>query len=267
MPTAPVRDINMYYEDTGNGDPLVLIGGLSGDAQSWALQVPVLSRHFRVITLDNRGAGRTSAPDKPYSVAGMADDVAALMDHLGVAKANVLGFSMGSGIALELALKHPGKVDKLILMNALCSTDGYTETLLRNWINVRRSNMSREQTQRFIAPFLYSAALMDDRDRFERAIANSISNPYAQQDHAFIRQAQALIAFDIRDRVAGVKAETLIVSGAEDILVPPRNQERIAKLLPKAKHVTLPGGHAGFIEHAAEYNAAVLEFLGVAVPA
>ncbi len=267
MPTAPIRDINMYYEDSGSGDPLVLIGGLGADAQSWALQVPVLARHFRVITMDNRGSGRTSAPDKPYSIAGMADDVAGLLDHLGIAKANVLGFSMGGAIAQEFALKYPARVEKLILMNAAPYADGQVAAIIKNWINVRRSNMSREQAQRFIAPFLYSAELIDDQDRYERAILNSVSNPYAQQDHAFIRQAQALLAFDTRDRLATVKAETLVVSAAEDILIPSRNQERIVKLLPKAKHVTLAGGHAGFIEHAAQYNAAILEFLGAAVPA
>ncbi|MEP7215082.1 MAG: alpha/beta fold hydrolase, partial [Anaerolineaceae bacterium] len=80
MPSTPIRDIITYYEEAGAGagDPLILIMGLSGDIQAWALQVPTLAKHFRVITFDNRGAGRTSAPDKPQSIAGMADDLAAL---------------------------------------------------------------------------------------------------------------------------------------------------------------------------------------------
>lgn len=267
MPSVPVRDINIYYEEHGSGEPLVMIPGLSSDLQAWALQAPALSRHFRVITLDNRGAGRTSAPDKPYSISGMADDVAGFMDHLGIARAHVLGFSMGGFIAQELALKHAAKVNKLILLATAPYIDGYTENVVKSWISLRRSNLSREQVQRITAAWLYSADLFDDRERFEQAIAKGAANPYAQQDHAFIRQAQAVLAFDARDRAAKITCETLLVSGEEDILIPPRNSDRLAKLLPKAKRVSLPGGHVGCIEHPAEYNAAFLEFLGAAVPA
>ena len=77
MPYVPTRDINTYYEEAGRGEPLVLIRGLGSDLQAWAPQAPELAKHFRVITYDNRGAGRTSAPDKPYSIVGMADDLAA----------------------------------------------------------------------------------------------------------------------------------------------------------------------------------------------
>src|SRR3990172_9311716 len=115
MPTAPVRDLMMYYEEAGSGEPLVLIMGLGGDLQGWAFQAPVLAQHFRVITFDNRGAGRTSAPDRPSSIAAMADDTAGLMDYLGIQKAHVLGFSMGGYIAQELALSRPDRVDQLIL--------------------------------------------------------------------------------------------------------------------------------------------------------
>jgi 3-oxoadipate enol-lactonase len=267
MPKAPIRDIITYYEEAGSGDPLILVMGLGGDMQAWAGQVPALSKHFRVITFDNRGAGRTSAPDKPYSIAGMADDLAALMDHLGIAKAHILGFSMGGYIAQEFALKYAARVDKLILLATAPGIDGYGANLVRTWINVRRSNMSREQIQRLTSVWLYSRDLFEDCDRFERAIQNALANPYAQQDHAFIRQAAAVLAFDARDRLKDLKAETLVAYAAQDTLVPPHNAEALGKLLPKAKLVELPGAHAGCIEFPAEYNAAFLEFLGVAVPA
>ncbi|MGH7754213.1 MAG: alpha/beta fold hydrolase, partial [Gemmatimonadales bacterium] len=154
MPTAPVRDILTYYEEAGSGDPLILIMGFTGDLQGWALQVPALAKHYRVITIDNRGAGRTSAPDRPYTIAGMAEDVAAVMDRLGVAKAHVLGYSMGGYIAQSLALAHPGKVDKLILLSTGPSVDGYGRSVVRSMMDVRRSNLSREQFVRFMAPWL-----------------------------------------------------------------------------------------------------------------
>lgn len=265
MPTTPLRDIVMYYEEHGSGDPLVLIMGLGGDLQAWAQQVPVLSRHFRVITFDNRGAGRTSAPDRPYSIATMADDVADLLDQLNVPKAHILGFSMGGYIAQEFALKYPGRVDRLILLATAPAIDGYGRNVVKGWMDVRRSNMSREQVVRLSSTWLYSAELMNDPDRFERSVTNSLNNPYAQQDHAFIRQAQAVLAFDARDRLANVKAETLILAGNEDILVPPRNSEALAKLIPGAKLRVLSGAHLGCIEFPGEYNTAVLDHLGAAV--
>ncbi|MBA4181358.1 MAG: alpha/beta hydrolase [Anaerolinea sp.] len=267
MPNAPIRDIMTYYEEAGSGDPLILVMGLGGDLQAWALQVPALSKHFRVITFDNRGAGRTSAPDKPYSIVGMADDLAALMDRLEIPEAHILGWSMGGYIAQEFAIKYPARVEKLILLATAANIDGYGRAVLTSWINARRSNLSREQWQRFMAPYVYSPGLLDDRERFERAILNGVNNPYAQQDHGFLRQADAILAFDASDRLGNVKAPTLVVGAKDDVLVPVRNAEKLAKLIPGATLKVLDGGHAGALEYPNEYNAAFLEFLGVAVPA
>ncbi|HNO65923.1 MAG TPA: alpha/beta hydrolase, partial [Tepidiformaceae bacterium] len=145
MPYVPTRDIITYYEEAGSGRPLVLIRGLGSDLQAWSLQVPELAKHFRVITYDNRGAGRTGAPDKPYTIAGMADDLAALLDALDIPTACILGYSMGGMIAQEFALKHPARVEKLILLGTSAGLDGYSREVIRNFVSVRRSNMSREQ--------------------------------------------------------------------------------------------------------------------------
>ena len=267
MPYVPTRDIITYYEEAGRGEPLVLIRGLGSDLQAWALQVPALAKHFRVITYDNRGAGRTSAPDKPYTIAGMADDLAALLDELSLAKASVLGYSMGGMVAQEFALKYPNKLEKLILLGTSAGLDGYSKVVVQNMINVRRSNMSREQIARSQAPFIYSADLLGDSDRFERAIQATVDNPYGQQDHAFIRQAQAILAFDASARVSGIKAATLVVTNSEDILVPPRNGEALNRAIGGSKLVSLDGAHAGVTELPNEHNAAFLEFLGAAVTA
>ena len=267
MPTAAIRDIVTYYEEAGSGPPLVLIMGLGGDIQAWALQVPELSQHFRVITYDNRGAGRTSAPDRPYSIAGMAEDVRALMDHLGIEKAHVLGFSMGGYIAQELALAQPGRIDKLILLATAGAIDGYGRVLVRSWMDIRRSNLSREQVVRYNSAYLYSAALLDDEPRYERAVLNSVNNAYAQQDHAFLRQAQAVLDWEPGGRAGGIAQETLVVGCAEDVLVPPRNARKLAAALPKATHLELAGGHVGCIEYPHEYNSAFLQFLGAPVRA
>src|SRR5215211_420992 len=119
MPLASVNGLDLYYEETGSGPPLLLIAGLSGNTLGWAMLQPTLAERFRVIAFDNRGAGRSSAPPGPYTTRRMADDAAALLDRLGVARAHVLGFSMGGMVAQELALHHPARVGRLVLYGTL----------------------------------------------------------------------------------------------------------------------------------------------------
>ncbi|MFN0093383.1 MAG: alpha/beta fold hydrolase [Dehalococcoidia bacterium] len=262
MPKIPTRDIMTYYEEQGSGEPLLMIMGLGGDLQAWLRVAPVLARHYRVITYDNRGAGRSSSPDKPYSIAGMANDAAALLDALGIEKAHVLGFSMGGYIAQELALQHPRKVEKLILLSTAASIEGYIRRIVHGMVAVRRTNLSREGWVRYQAPYLYSPELLDDDVRAEEAIRANLANEWPQGDHAFIRQCDAILAWDAKDRVAGIKNQALVAVGGDDVLVPPRNSERLAKKLPNATLKTLPGAHVGVLENPKEYVETFLAFLG-----
>src|SRR5579872_5777224 len=104
MPTVSVDGLRMYYELSGAGAPLVLIGGLGLDISECGQLIDALSTHYRVLAFDNRGAGRTDKPDEPYSVAQMAGDTAGLMQALGIERAHVAGMSLGGRIALDLAL-------------------------------------------------------------------------------------------------------------------------------------------------------------------
>ena len=115
MPTVRVGDINIYYEDHGKGEPLLLIEGWGTDLTCWQLQIPEFSTKYRVIAFDNRGTGRTDAPDQPYSFRLMADDAVGLLDALGIGKAHILGVSMGGCIAQEIAIEHPERTRSLIL--------------------------------------------------------------------------------------------------------------------------------------------------------
>src|SRR6266536_1661770 len=104
MPTAQVNGIDLYYEEQGSGEPLLLIMGFTAHSMLWMMQVPALAQRYRVITLDNRGVGRSSVPPGPHTTRQMADDAAGLLDHLGIEQAGVIGWSMGGMIAQELAL-------------------------------------------------------------------------------------------------------------------------------------------------------------------
>jgi pimeloyl-ACP methyl ester carboxylesterase len=118
MPSVHVGDINVYYELhgaelRGDGPSLVFIGGLGADLTLFAPMTRQLAQHFRVLTFDNRGAGRTDQPDAPYSIPMMAGDTLRLMDALGIDRAHILGVSMGGRIAIEIAGRHPERVDRL----------------------------------------------------------------------------------------------------------------------------------------------------------
>src|SRR4051794_21272817 len=115
MSTAQVGDIELYYEEQGSGDPLLLIMGLATDCAAWLFQVPDFARQYRTISFDNRGVGRSAKPPGQYTIHRMADDAAGLLDVLGIARAHVVGVSMGGMIAQELVLRHPEKVRGLVL--------------------------------------------------------------------------------------------------------------------------------------------------------
>jgi pimeloyl-ACP methyl ester carboxylesterase len=113
MPKAKVGDIQLCYEERGQGEPLLLIMGLGASTLSWSDQIPAFGREFRVVAFDNRGAGRSDKPAVRYTIALFADDTAGLMDALGIDSAHVYGQSMGGFFAQELALRHPERVPLL----------------------------------------------------------------------------------------------------------------------------------------------------------
>ena len=117
MGLVVVHDIEMYYESQGSGPVLLVIGGLGIEMSELDTLIDPLSSRFRVVAFDNRGAGRSSKPRGPYSIEQMADDAAALMDRLDLPRAHVLGISMGGRIALALALAHPERADRLVLVS------------------------------------------------------------------------------------------------------------------------------------------------------
>ena len=261
MPTVQTGDIATYYEETGAGDPLVLICGIAAELQVWRFQVPELSKYFRVICYDNRGAGRTSAPDEPYTIAQMADDLAAVLDALQVKSAHLLGWSMGGFIAQTFALRYPDRVRKLVLLTAGAHADGFVRLAIRNWVNLRRSDMPYEQIARFVLRWQYTPSVFDNEVLFEKFVQLMVANPHAQKAHAFFRQAEALLAHDPGDVVKGMRAQTLIMAGASDNLVPAYHSERLAQAIPGATLKIMKGAHGGFLEFPEDYNRTIVEFL------
>ncbi|MGD9934377.1 MAG: alpha/beta fold hydrolase [Dehalococcoidia bacterium] len=262
MPTVHANGIDLYYEQRGEGPDLLLIMGLGAHSGAWALNAPALAKHFRVTTFDNRGAGRSSAPDEPYSMRGMAGDTASLLDALGIARAHVVGASMGGMIAQELAINFPEKVNRLVIA---CSRTRASE--LRRLVSVAQralweAGVPRDSITAIQQPWGSTGAILQDEQKPLDRLALAAKDPHPIQKHAYLRQLDATMEHDTFDRLHQITAQTLVLVGGEDILTPPFESAEIARLIPGAELRILPRGGHGFTgEYPDDFNRAVREFL------
>ncbi|MDQ2655057.1 MAG: alpha/beta hydrolase [Chloroflexota bacterium] len=262
MPVARIDAGDLYYEVAGEGPPLLLIAGFSGNTTGWLPVLPALAEHFTLIMFDNRGAGRSCVPPGPYTTAQMADDAVALLDHLDVNRAHVLGSSMGGMIAQELALRHPARVDKLILnVTAARPTPVLTRFLEAN-IWAIKHGMPPEDRAFWVLPWMASPAIMTAHEKVMQTLAVRQANPYPAPDAGLIAQAQAILAHDALARVGQITAPTLVLSAAEDILTPVAGGRVLAEAIPGSEFQVLPrGAHVTAAEYPAEVSSAMLAFL------
>lgn len=261
MPRQRIGDIEIYYEIHGDGpQTLIMIRGLGSNLTAWYEQVPEFARHFRVVVFDNRGAGRTDKPDAPYSLRQMADDTASLMDALGIRRAALLGISMGGMIAQEFALVHQAKLSCLILG---CTTFGGAEAV-RAAPEVMDALVAGESANAEQRRIRQRSAFTENAIENRREIVEKderIRMQYLIPPFAYQRQIDAAMKYDVSKRLPEIHVPTMVMTGRDDILVPPENAKLIAARITGAKLVELPGGHLFFTEYPAEFNAAVIEFV------
>lgn len=237
MPSVKVNDINMYYEIHGDGYPFVSIGGLNHNIYKYhPTYLELLSKNFKTILFDNRGAGKTDQPDIEYSIKMMADDTAGLMDVLNIERAIVLGSSMGGMIAQELILNYPEKVEKLILCSTNCggSKSVPPSKEILQLLTQNTKGMTEEEIIRMALPVLYTKEFLKNNvDYIEDYIRRALIIP--TNPKAYLRQIGAVIRFNSFKRLKNINTPTLVMHGKKDILVPPQNGEILAGLIPNAK--------------------------------
>ncbi len=263
MPYRTINGIQIYYEEHGAGDPLLLINGLALPMDLWFLQIRELSKRYRVIAPDNRGIGRSDKPDEPYSIALMAADTAGLMAALGIEKVHVAGLSMGGFIAQELTLTFPGMVDRLILI-ATGTGGPLLQKLSRPfWKQVRRELTGLKPDEMYRRDLtLMTAPGFPERhpELLERSVVLRLQN--RQPLFAFLRQYAAASAFESADRCHRITQPVLIILGDQDRLFPIALAGDFHKRLPHARLIVYENcGHAILLEEAERLNRDIQDFL------
>lgn len=258
-------DFGLFYETRGaaNKAPLVLIPGFASGAWIWFRQVEELSKQFRVITFDPRGVARSQVSDgKEISFETIAEDVAALLDELKIEKANVLGASFGGFAAQEFALKFPERLDKLVLA---CTSFGGRNHVAPAWevlaafVSTNDLNKS-ERIRKFLIPAFSPAFAAAHEEIVEQVCQMREQNSVPEK--SYLAQLHAAMNFDSEAHLKEIKAETLVLTGDSDAVVPPQNSQNLAGALPNVRLETVTGGsHLFFIEKAEEFNRIVTNFL------
>lgn len=271
MSFADVKGIKICYEIHGEGEPLILIHGFGAKKEEWIAQIAQLKDHFKVIVMDNRGAGKSDRPNEPYTMDTFADDIKGVMDFLDLKSANIAGWSLGGMIVQNFALKYPEYVKTLILINTNHKGAGGElykkmrheglDVLLKDpakyfWDSARNSyHMSfRKQMEKDPKKMWHGIWSV------EWKIQYNATDPSTHED--IDNQATALDTHNTLDRLHEVKAPTLLIAASHDRLTPKSSMEEMHEKLPNSKMVVIEkAGHGSPLSRAPEVNQAIIDFL------
>ena len=261
MPFATRAGLRFHWELSGNeaGPTLLLIRGLSRSSRYWYDLRPLLEPRFRVLVMDNRGVGRTDAPPPGFSTADMADDCAAVLNQSGVHRAHVFGISLGGMIAQHLALRHPGRVDRLILGATTMGGRRRAPVPLRAVLAfLQAARMSVAEQIRSTSPWVLDAEALARRPEIvDEWVAIAESEP--RNKASLFGQLLAAGLHDASEHIHRIASPTLVITGDRDRLIPMRNSEDLARSIPGATLRILPGGGHDFPTEQPENVVRVIE--------
>jgi len=257
MPTLTLDDTEIHYERTGAGPPLLLIHGLGSSGDDWAFQRDDFARTHTLILPDLRGSGRSAKPRGPYSIARFAADLWALLDALAIGPLDLLGFSLGGAVAIEMALLRPQQVRRLIVCNTLAS---YRTDTWRKWLEAHAQLacvrlLGLRRTARLVARRMFPH---DDqapkRQRVVDVVGANPRRPYLDTVHA-------LIGWSAIVRLGALRAPVLVIAAEHDY-TPLAEKRAELQHFPQAQLVVVAGSRHGTPFDAVErFNRIVLEYL------
>jgi 3-oxoadipate enol-lactonase len=253
------RGTDLFYEVKGEGPPLVLLNGLSQSTVNWMTQSRKLSRAFQVVTYDARGQGQSPPPSGVLDLARHVEDLRDLLDHLGLERAHLCGFSFGARVALGFAARYPSRVDRLVLTSAGAGEAAYRRVIVRSWYEVLRTG-GAEAMAWCVIPHILGRRFLE---KYERQIPGMVR---ATLQRNSVEGMLALLE-GYRDFPAptedarAVRAPTLLLSADEDPLVGPDSVQELLGSIPDARHILIRGcGHTIPIEEPEVWGARVEEF-------
>jgi len=259
MATMQINGFQMHYEVTGSGPNLLLLHGLGSSAEDWEYQRDACAMHHRVVACDLRGHGRSERPDGPYSIAGFATDVAALVDALAIERIHVVGISMGGMVALQLAADRPDLIDRLVIVNSA----GEVVPSGLQWLAVfQRLAITRvfglPRMGRVVARKLFPSEA-------QRELRETFASRFGRNDkHAYLNSVHAIVGWSVRERLSAIDAPTLWVSGDRDYTPVSVKEPFVAEMPDAQLRVVSDSGHATPMDQPGVFNDMVLDFLGSA---
>lgn len=262
MATFSFQGRDLYYEEHGQGKPLIVLNGIFMSCASWAAFVPSFSAHCRLILLDMLDQGKSAKMDGEYTQALQVDAVLALMDHLELAKADVMGISYGGEVALQLATRVPDRVRKLVLSNTAAYTSKWLKDIGHSWEYAFKS-YDGHQFFKTCIPIVYSPQFYEANYAWASAREELFVKAFdAAVYDAFGRLTRSAETHDVRAKLGGITAETMIISSDMDYVTPPYQQAELAAAIAGASHVRIENaGHAVMYEKPAAFTSIVLGFV------
>lgn len=219
MPKVQIGNISINYEQQGSGEALVLIPYLAADNACYAFQVADYSKHFNCVSVDLRGTGESEKPGGVYSTEMFADDVASLMQAMGIKKAHIYGLSLGAATGIWLAAKYPDRVKSLSLHSGWPKTDAYLRTVVHSWqVMAKAMNSVQEMVIQGIFPWCFMPELYAEKPEYIQALSDFVRGRPKQPADAFIQQSDAVMNHDADAQLSKIQAPTQITFGRHDML-------------------------------------------------
>jgi 3-oxoadipate enol-lactonase len=257
VPRIKVRDISLYYEITGHGQPLVFIHGLGLSSREWERQVAFFSEHYRVITFDVRGHGRSGKPSDPYSIELFAADTAELIQTLAPVPAHVVGHSMGGMIAFQLAVDMPELIRSMVIVNS--GPEFVVRTLMQRLEILRRLTMIRVLGMRKYGEYL-SKRLFPKHEQKE--LRTLLASWLAENDQqAYLNSFSALQGWSVEECLSDIRCPTLVVAADQDYTPISYKEEYVSKMPNAGLAVIADSRHATPLDQPDRFNAVLAEFL------
>jgi 3-oxoadipate enol-lactonase len=253
MPTANINGIDLFFEVTGDGPTVLLHHGYTGSHDNWADVVPLLSRRFQTIVMDARGAGDSARPGDGHTIPQYTADVIAMADHLGLDRFTYVGHSMGGGIGMELALEHPHRLEKLVLVapipaDGVVASSPYRDRAIALRLRADRDLLLRERKA------------MSPHQRPDEVYLRLVDRQMSSSDPHYYQSWDAMAAFNRGDDLQRITTPTLVIAGAADGLL--RANLKDFQRLPNATlHVFSRVGHGIPYEVPEEFTAVLIDFL------